>query len=58
MYYALGTVHPAHVSNVVILAAVIAAMGFWRLIIKAVIGLLVGAVTIGLATGVVMLLHG
>jgi hypothetical protein len=58
MYYALGVVSHTHVSRVVVLVAMVMVMAFWRQAIKAVIALLVAAVTIGFAAGIFMLLHG
>jgi hypothetical protein len=57
MHYALGTVYQPHVNGMVILAAVIAVVAFWRQIIKAVIVLFVAAVIVGLTESVFMLLH-
>jgi hypothetical protein len=58
MYYALGAISHTHVSRVVVLVAVVMVMAFWRQAIKAIIALLVAAVTIGFAAGIFVLLHG
>lgn len=59
MYHALATASQTQVSNVIIVAVIIAVavMAFWRQILVALVAVFVATVTIGFAAVVLLLLH-